>query len=107
MIVVEKRRHSIHVKTSGRGFSLDTPFLIGSLTKQFTGVLCLEHLANLLDTNITTLMTEQDFKSVLKSMPDVDLWEPLGFYHFKGITVKQLLTHSTGLDYSTGEKVAV
>lgn len=106
MIVVEKRGHSIHVKTSGRGFSLDTPFLIGSLTKQFTGVVCLEHLANLLDANITTLMTEQDFESVLKSIPDGDLWEPLDFYHFRGITVKQLLTHSTGLDYNTGEKVA-
>jgi CubicO group peptidase (beta-lactamase class C family) len=106
MIVVEKRGHSIRVKTSGRGLSLDTPFLIGSLTKQFTGVLCLEHLANFLDTDITTLMTEQDFESVLKGMPDVDLWAKLSFCHFRGVTAKQLLTHSTGFDYNTGEKIA-
>jgi CubicO group peptidase (beta-lactamase class C family) len=106
MIVVEKRGHSIHVKTSGRDLSLDTPFLIGSLTKQFTGVLCLEHLANLLDTDITTLITEQDFESVLKGMPDVDLWENSGFCHFRGVTTKQLLMHSTGFDYDTGEKIA-
>jgi CubicO group peptidase (beta-lactamase class C family) len=106
MIVVEKRGHAIHVKTNGRGLRLDTPFLIGSLTKQFTGVLCLEYLANFLDTEITTLMIERDFESVLKSVPDVDLWKKLEFCHFKGVTVKQLLTHSTEFDYSTGEKIA-
>jgi CubicO group peptidase (beta-lactamase class C family) len=106
MIMVEKRGHAMRVKTSGRGLGLDTPFLIGSLTKQFTGVLCLKHLSSLLDADVTTRMMEQDFESVFQSVSDVDLWEPLNFFHFKGVTVKQLLTHSAALDYNTGEKVA-
>jgi CubicO group peptidase (beta-lactamase class C family) len=63
------------------GVDIDTPFLIGSVSKQFAGVLVLKHLPNSLDVDIENYIKDNSFK---------------------GITLRKLLTHTSGLNGKTG-----
>jgi CubicO group peptidase (beta-lactamase class C family) len=102
IIAVKDFGSEIKLKFCSAGIDLDTPFFIGSISKQFTGVLVLKHIKHLLKTDITTLLTESDFMSVINALPELEknmLWSKLKLKHLVGITVEQLLTHSSKIDY--------
>jgi CubicO group peptidase (beta-lactamase class C family) len=67
---------------------LNTSFFIGSVSKQITAVLALKYLPAVLDTNVTKILTSP-------------------WYSFlRGVTVRQLLHHMSGIDFKTFEKHA-
>jgi CubicO group peptidase (beta-lactamase class C family) len=91
-------------KVCSTGIDLDTPFLIGSVSKQFTAILAIKHLAPLLDTEVIALLTEDEFQIILKDLQDTEqpFWPQLKLKDLKGTTIRDLLTHSAKIDYATG-----
>ena len=108
IIAVKKSGSEIELKTQSIGINLDTPFFIGSISKQFTGVLALRHIKHLLKTDITTLLTENDFISLINALPELEknmLYPSLKLKHLAGVTVEQLLTHFSKIDYCSGKNL--
>ncbi|MDR0715370.1 MAG: hypothetical protein LBF25_01115 [Puniceicoccales bacterium] len=63
---------AIKVKFNSPGVNLDTPFFVGSISKQFCGVLALKHIPHLLNTDVTTLLSEEEFVALLRAMPECE-----------------------------------
>jgi CubicO group peptidase (beta-lactamase class C family) len=108
IVAVKNSDSGMKVKLSSAGVDLDTPFFIGSISKQFTGVLVLRHIKHLLKTDITTLLTKDDFASLIEALPELEknmLWPKLKLKHLTRVTVKQLLTHSSKIDYCSGKNL--
>jgi CubicO group peptidase (beta-lactamase class C family) len=98
----------IEVESCADGIDLGTPFLIGSVSKQFTGFLALRHLGDFFETDITTLLTEDEFQSLIGGLSECVrsfLWPELRLEHLAGVTVENLLTHYSRINYGTGEKL--
>jgi CubicO group peptidase (beta-lactamase class C family) len=68
--------------------------------------LVLRHIKHLLKTDVTTLLAESDFISLINALPELEknmLWPKLKLKHLVGITVEQLLTHLSKIDYCSGK----
>ncbi|MDR1365550.1 MAG: beta-lactamase family protein [Holosporales bacterium] len=68
------------------GIDLDTPFFIGSISKQVTAVLALQYLTGRLDSDIKEFLKEKIY------------------HNLHGCTVRQLLHHTSGIDFKTGKR---
>jgi CubicO group peptidase (beta-lactamase class C family) len=66
--------------------NLDTPFFIGSISKQVTAVLALKYLTGRLDSDVKKFLKEK------------------AYYRLHGCTVRQLLHHTSGVDFKTGKR---
>lgn len=108
IVAVKDDCSDVLVKYGAPGIDLDTPFLIGSLTKQFTGILAFQHLGEVIDRDVGELLDEEEFQSLLSDRAEWEknsLWPELTLSHLSGVTVKQLLHHRSKIDYFTGESL--
>jgi hypothetical protein len=106
VVAAKDSSSEIRLKLRSIGIGLDTQFFIGSISKQFTGVLVLRHIKHLLKTDITTLLVEDDFASLINALPELEksmFWSKLKLKHLTRVTVEQLLTHSSKIDYCSGK----
>jgi hypothetical protein len=70
IIAVKKGNYDIEVKSQTDGIDLDTPFMIGSITRQFAGVLALKYLKSVLAIDVTTLLTGEQFRALIGRLSD-------------------------------------
>jgi CubicO group peptidase (beta-lactamase class C family) len=94
----------VELKFCSGGVDLDTPFFIGSISKQFAGVLALRHIPHLLESDVTTLLGEEEFTSLINSRWEAEKsWDGLTLKHLARTTIRDLLTNSSKIDYRSGE----
>jgi hypothetical protein len=108
IVAIKDSSSEIRLKLRSTGIDLDTPFFIGSISKQFTGVLALRYIKHLLKTDITTLLVQNDFASLIDALSELEkimLWPELKLKHLTEVTVEQLLTHSSKIDYCSGKNL--
>jgi CubicO group peptidase (beta-lactamase class C family) len=108
IVAVKNSGSKIKLKFRSINIDLDTPFFIGSISKQFTGVLVLRHIKHLLKTDIATLLRENNFISLINALPELEknmLWSKLQLKHLAGVAVEQLLTHFSKIDYCSGKNL--
>ncbi|MDR0595618.1 MAG: beta-lactamase family protein [Puniceicoccales bacterium] len=108
IVAVKDADQSVKLKFCSKGIDLNTPFLIGSVSKQFTAILAIKHLKTLFNTEIITLITDDEFQAILKNLQETEVipfWPQLKLQTLKGTTIHDLLMHSATIDYATGERI--
>jgi hypothetical protein len=70
IIAVKKGDSDIKLKSRADGIDPDTPFIIESVSKQFTGVFTLKYLEPVFETDVTTLLTEDEFRSLIDGLSE-------------------------------------
>jgi CubicO group peptidase (beta-lactamase class C family) len=106
IIAVENADQSIKLKNCSKEIDLDTPFFIGSVSKQMTAILAIKHLD--LNSDVTTLITEDEFQAILMDLQKTEstpFWSQLKLSKLKGTTIRDLLMHSVKIDYATGAQI--
>jgi hypothetical protein len=104
VVACKSANQCAELKVCSTDIDLDTTFLIGSVSKQFTAILAIKHLAPLLDTEVIVLLMDDEFWNILKDLRRTEqpFWSQLKLKDLKGTTIRDLLMHSAKIDYATG-----
>jgi CubicO group peptidase (beta-lactamase class C family) len=104
LVAYKSANQCAELKVRSTDMDLDTPFLIGSVSKQFTAILAIKHLAPLLDTEVIALLTDDEFRNILKDLQRTEqpFWPQLKLKDLKGTTIRNILMHYAKVDYATG-----